>query len=401
MPTVKVKFRLSAVAGKEGTLFYQIIHRRMVRQVTTSWRIRPGEWRDGMIAAAPDADDDRRQYIDRVNSMVDLDLRRLADIIGRLEAAHTPYTAAQVAARFTGSLRSGGLRAFAAKITAQLYDTGRRSLADNYRQAVGSFLHFREEEDVSLRRIDADMIAAYEGWLRDRRVCTNTISFYMRNLRALYNRAVAAGVIVQRNPFARAYTAIDKTLKRAVPLEAVRRLRDLDLSRLPESYSIARDMFMFSFYTRGMAIVDMAYLRKSDLCDGILSYRRSKTNHPLSIRWEPQMQQIIDRYDTSGSPFLLPLIRDAEGDLRRQYRNSTHLVNRRLRQLGRMLGLHQRLTTYAARHGWASAAQRKRVPISVISAAMGHESERTTRIYLESLDSTAIDTANRLILRSL
>jgi integrase len=195
-------------------------------------------------------------------------------------------------------------------------------------------------------------------------------------------------------------TGVDKTVKRAVPLKVIRRIRDLDLTLSPV-LDYARDLFMFSFYTRGMAFVDMAYLKKKDLQNGVLVYRRQKTGQQLFIKWEKPMQEIVGKYDTSATPYLLPIIRDMDTDARKQYKNAAHLVNDKLKKIGRQLGLAIPLTSYVARHAWASIAKSKNIPISTISEAMGHDSENTTRIYLASLDTSVVDKANSLILKSL
>ena len=222
----------------------------------------------------------------------------------------------------------------------------------------------------------------------------------MRNLRAIYNRAVDKGLTVQRFPFRHVYTGIDKTVKRAVSLNVIRKIRELDLSLHP-SMDYARDVFMFSFYTRGMSFVDIAFLKKKDLKNGILSYRRHKTDQQIFIKWEKPMQDLIDKYDTAGSPYMLPIIKNIGNDERRQYRTEAHRINRNLRKIGEQIGLVIPLTTYVARHGWASIAKSKNIPIATISEAMGHDSESTTRIYLASLDTASVDKANSLILKSL
>ena len=158
---------------------------------------------------------------------------------------------------------------------------------------------------------------------------------------------------------------------------------------------------MFSFYTRGMSFIDMAFLKKKDLRSGILSYRRQKTGQQLSIKWEEPMQEIIDKYDIGDTPYLLPIIKNMDVDARRQYKSTAHLVNDKLRRLGEQLGLAIPLTTYVARHGWASIARSKNIPLAIISEAMGHDSEKTTRIYLASLDTSAVDKANKQILKAL
>lgn len=217
----------------------------------------------------------------------------------------------------------------------------------------------------------------------------------------MYNRAVEKELITQQYPFKHVYTGVDKTIKRAVPLKTVKRIKEMDLSMDP-TLDFARNMFLFSFYTRGMSFVDMAYLRKKDLANNTLSYRRRKTGQQLFIKWEKCMQDIVDRYDDPRSNYLLPIINPSSHiDERRQYIYATHNINRSLKVIGSKLGLNIPLTTYVSRHAWASIAKSKNVPISIISEGMGHDSEATTRIYLASLDTTAIDKANRMIIRSL
>lgn len=241
---------------------------------------------------------------------------------------------------------------------------------------------------------------AYEAYLKNNDISPNSSSFYMRNLRAVYNKAVEEGLVTQREPFKHVYTGVEKTMKRAISLKIIRLIRTMELK--PKSaYDFARDMFLFSFYTRGMSFVDMAYLKKKDLSHGVLSYRRKKTGQQLFIRWEKCMEEIVVKYQTEESEFLLPIIRAEAGNERKQYLNEAHNINRNLKYIGSRLGLSIPLTMYVARHTWASIAKSKHIPLSVISEGMGHDSERTTRIYLTSLNNAEIDKANRLILKLL
>lgn len=290
--------------------------------------------------------------------------------------------------------------AFARDIIWQLKQIGKFRTAERYTTVINSFERFLGENDVHLDDFDSNLMVRYENFLKSSGVCPNTSSFYMRGIRAIYNRAVEKELTLQRSPFKHVYTGIDKTVKRAVPLKIIRQIRDLDLTIFPVT-DFARDIFMFSFYTRGMSFIDIAYLKKKNLQNGILSYRRQKTGQLLFIKWERPMQEIIDKYDTSDTPYLLPIIKDMNTDERRQYKNAAHLVNDKLRKLGEKLGLAIPLTTYVARHAWASIAKSKNVPLGTISEAMGHDSEKTTRIYLASLDTSAVDKANSQILKAL
>ena len=282
----------------------------------------------------------------------------------------------------------------------QLQKLGKTRTAETYQSALASFMRFREGKDVLISHIKDNLIVAYENSMKASGLSSNTTSFYMRILRAVYNRAVKQGITKQKYPFQYVYTGVAKTRKRAVDISIVRRLAEMDLDRNP-SAALARDMFLFSFYTRGMSFIDMAYLRKSDLSRGILTYRRRKTGQNLFIRWEKCMDEIVSSYDNPSSFYLLPIITSSDADERQQYINMSHKINRSLKSLGKKLGLPTPLTMYVARHTWANAARKKKIPISVISEGMGHTSEMTTRIYLSSLDADIIDRANKKILRLL
>jgi len=187
-------------------------------------------------------------------------------------------------------------------------------------------------------------------------------------------------------------------------LKEIRKIKELDLTFYP-ALDFARDMFLFSFYTRGMSFVDMAYLQKSDLKNGVLVYRRRKTGQQLSVKWEECMQAIVDKYKVRVMPdwpYLLPIITVMDAKkVRKQYKNSLYAVNLNLKRVAARIGLSIPLTTYVARHSWASIARNKNIPLAVISEAMGHDSELTTQIYLASLECSVIDNANTLILKDL
>lgn len=226
----------------------------------------------------------------------------------------------------------------------------------------------------------------------------NSTSFYMRNLRAIINRAIEQDFEMPRNPFKHVYMGIDKTVKRAVSLDVIRQIRDIDLSWHP-SLDFARKIFMFAFYTRGMSFVDIVFLKKSDLQNGVLTYSRRKTRQQLTVRIEPETWRLISSFGESKSEFLLPILNDEAPNLEQQYENAYFRINRNLQKVGRMLGLETKLTLYVARHAWASIAHSNHVALSTISKAMGHNSEKTTIIYLQSLDTASVDKANSDIIR--
>ena len=394
MTSIKIKFRPSTVEGKEGCIYIQIIHNRVVRQLNTDYRIFASEWDEKSETIM--ANGDRLNIVNAVKDRLTWDMARLKKVITQLETEQGKYTADDVITAYHKLTNEVSLFSFWHSIIAQLKQLGKVRTSETYTATLKSFMAFRGDQDVPLDGISSDMMLLYEAYLKTREVRMNTISFYMRNLRAVYNRAVEKGLTPQNNPFRHVYTGVDKTVKRAIPIKDIKALKELDLSMKP-SLDFARDMFMFSFYTRGMSFVDMAYLKKTDLQNGILTYRRRKTGQELTIKWEKCMAEIIAKYPEPQTNYLLPIIKE-QGNERRQYDNALHLVNYRLKELSTMLKLQRPLTMYVARHSWASVAKAKNVPLSVISEGMGHDSEATTQIYLASLETSVVDKANKMIL---
>lgn len=430
MATVKAKYRPSSQEGKEGTIYYQVIHKRVARQINTGYHVFKEEWdsETHKVITTTTSNSGRENVLAPIMDGMARDMKRLEAIIAKLENSGEEFTADDVVSKYQSPANGQSFFRFMEDTIARLKLLGKARTSETYTSAMNSFKRFLQsrapddngnngngdgdngnrndmsvvnEADILPDEMDSDMMAAYEAYLRNNGVSPNSSSFYMRNLRAVYNRAVEKNLTVQRFPFKHVYTGVEKTAKRAVPLKVIRQIREMDLFMNP-ALDFARDMFLFSFYTRGMSFVDMAYLRKKDLNNGILSYRRRKTGQQLFIKWEKCMQEITDKYDTAHSGYLLPIIKPASNtDERKQYIYVGHSVNRNLKVVGERLGLPLPLTMYVARHAWASIARSKNVPLSVISEGMGHDSEATTRIYLASLDNMAVDKANSLILKSL
>lgn len=399
--SVKVKFRTSTTEGKEGKVYYQVIHRRVARQIKTCYKLFPCEWvTQYPYVSIYNAGTGRREYLQTVKHRIAEDINILHNLITVLERTKNTYTADELVLSFHKTEKDFYLFEFMKSIIANMKSLNKHSIGENYISTLNSFSRFRNGADITLNELDQSIILEYESYLKASGVCPNTSSFYMRNLRAVYNRAVEKGIITQTFPFRHVYTGIGKTVKRAVTLNTIKRIKNMNLSAEP-SLEYARDMFMFSFYTRGMSFIDMAYLKKTNLHDGTLTYRRKKTGQQLNIKWESCMQAITEKYGTENSKYMLPIISEHDKDERHQYKVACHLMNIKLKKIGKKLGLHIPLTMYVARHSWASVAKSKNIPVSIISEGMGHDSEKTTMIYLATLDTSAIDKANRMILRAL
>ena len=400
MASIKVKFRPSTVADHEGTIYYQIIHDRKPRQLLTDYHIFSTEWDDNRSMVITTQKSDRKSFVLSIRERIRWDVERLTKMIRKLDNNGLTYTADDVIDEFNRYANEYSLFNFMESIIIKLKQNGKIRTSETYTVTLNSFKKFREDEDIMLDCLNSEIMEAYEAWHQQRGVSPNTISFYTRILRAVYNRAVENEIIENRNPFRHVYTGVDKTVKRALPLSIIKKIKALDLSLTP-SLDFARDMFIMSFMLRGMSFIDMAYLRKSDLSNGYVIYRRRKTGQQLTIEWTKEMQMILDKYPENSTDYLLPIIKNVGTNERYTYRNVGYNINHNLKTIAKKIGITIPLTLYVARHSWASAAKAKGIPLSVISEGMGHDSEATTQIYLASLDTSVVDKANSLILKSL
>ena len=312
-------------------MYCQVVHGRQVRQLRREYRIFQDEWDERLLCVQTEAGrPGRGAYLAWVQARLSAEKEFIAGVVRRLEESGRTFTAGDVVEAFRAACPAGqGYFSFARQVMARLRETGRVRVAEAYASSLNRFARFAGKEDLCFGDVSAELMAGFEAHLADAGLKPNTVSFYMRNLRAIYNRAVEKGLAEQNHPFKHVYTGVEQTAKRAVPVRVMNRIRQLDLSAWP-SRELARDLFLFSFYTRGMSFVDMAFLKKKDLRDGILVYRRQKTKKQLSIRWEKPMQGIVARHGLPDSPFLLPIIRHAGKEERRQYLNAIHWMNKAL-----------------------------------------------------------------------
>ena len=271
----------------------------------------------------------------------------------------------------------------------------------HYQSTKRSFQRFLNGREFFFGQLDHPTLLAYNEWLMRKGLQLNTISFYNRVLRALCNEARARGIRVRNGIFDGLYTRVAETRKRAIDIDAMQRVQRLDLSGNPRQ-ALFRDLFLFSFMAQGMAFVDLAFLRREDLTDNILQYRRRKTGRSVSVYLEPEMMSIVHRHHRPDSPYLFPLLTRTDAYATyRQYQNLLTEYNLFLKDIAVRAGIRQPLSSYVARHSWASTALKCHIPVGVISEAMGHASEQTTRIYLSRLQTPAIALENRKVIRKL
>lgn len=380
MATVKVKLRPSTVPGKAGTIYYQLTHLRQVKQITTKIHLHPQDWDSNK---AQIIFTDSTSYL--LQCKIDRDLDRLKKIIYKIDAECANYTVNEIIEKFYQTTADYSITDFFTQQIQKLKNDNRRGTARNYSKTLKSLKAFMKNTDSTFNIVTEQFVESYNTFLIQRGVVRNTISFYMRIFRSVYNKAVTQKIIEQTFPFKNVYTGVDRTRKRAVTETVISQLLSIDLKK-SKALQFARDLFIFSFYARGMAFVDIVYLKKSNIQNGYITYVRHKTGQELTIRIETRLQNIINQYEKKDSPYLFPILNtEDENKAYSQYEIALNYYNRQLKRLSKLLEPNINLSSYTPRHTWATTARNKNVPLSIISAGMGHSSEKTTLIYLTKI----------------
>ncbi len=222
----------------------------------------------------------------------------------------------------------------------------------------------------------------------------------MRSIKAVFNKAIKENIISpEYYPFRDYKIKQKKTIKRAITKEEMQKIVDLDLEK--ESYLWhARNYFLFSFSTIGMSWVDMALLKPEDIHNDRIIYRRSKTHKEYNIKINNQIKEILEYYLNMNNTYIFPIIKkDDELDKRNDIKNRLRRYNENLKRIGKKIKSSIPLTSYVARHSWASIANFSGVHIGIISQGLGHEDIKTTQTYLANFDYSDIDSANENILQ--
>lgn len=400
MTTIKLKFRPSTLPHAQGTLYFQVIHHRSVKLFCTDYHIYANEWNDEESQILINANNERRPQLQLIKTALDWQLKQCQCVIETMQRNTPLFTMEHLCEAFKSLPRYTSVFSFLEKQILKKKQMGRLGTCKTYANAYRRFREFRDNIDLAFDDLTPELIEHYEAWLVNRGLKQNSIRFYLRTLNTLFKKAIDEGLLHNRELFSKVPLSYVKTIKRAISEAELRAIGKLDLS-CHAALAFARDIFMFSFYMRGMSFVDIAFLKKSNLRHGLLEYCRKKTNQHLVIAWEHAQQQIVDRYAhlTHGTPFMLPIIRQQDGTEYKQYQLVQDTINRNLKKIGDMIGLKLPLTLYVARHSWASIARNMNFSIAIISEGMGHHSYKTTQIYLNSIDSSQINEANKKIMQ--
>lgn len=372
MASIKFHFHPSVRKGRhEGKLFIRIIHHRKVKNITTDYTLFPEEWDSNRCEIIFSSENpDRIRYLLGIREKVQDDKEKLQIMVESL-ARKGVYTVDDIHRKWIVAPVIDSLHAYCRQIGIKLRESGQERTARAYLSAIRSLIKFNSGNDLSLADINSKLIRSYEKHLIDNNLHMNTISFYIRNIRAVYHRAVNDKIIFcqEENPFDRVFTGVHETRRRALSKDELRSLAKLEtiLSDKVQLQNLADDIlsqadgdslrhslmyFLFCFHARGMSFIDMAFLRKNEIEAGVISYKRKKTKGRLAVKVTAPMRKIISHFtiETKNSPYVFPIIDPLKGNERRQYESGLWIQNKHLKILAGMAGIRKPLTTHLARH---------------------------------------------------
>ena len=249
-----------------------------------------------------------------------------------------------------------GFITYARSFVTKMQDDGRYDAAHKLNTYIGRFIAYLGKNEIPFKDFDSLLIRNYRTWLENRNLGRNSISLYIRNLKRVYQLAVEEGLTKERHPFEGVDISYHvKRQKTGLTLEEVKRLKQLDLSKMNASINFARDIFLFSVYTQGMTADEIFHLTKDNIKDGFLTYTSKTTGRQETIQWSRLHQEIVDRYTLPDTPYLFPIITaEDKQDQWRQHCTALHKINRNLKTIGKLLGLQYPLNMTVAHHTWKS-----------------------------------------------
>jgi len=283
------------------------------------------------------------------------------------------------------------------KIINSLEKSGKIGNSKAYKNTYGVFKNFCNGKELDFTELDLKTILKFEEYLLKKGLKINSISFNMRTLRAVFNRAVKEEITSKENyPFSKYSIKKEKTRHRALTKEQIKNIKELELNNM--ALDKARDYFMFSFYLRGISFIDFAYLKKENIINDRLQYMRSKTGQLFSIKLTHEANEIIKKYSehTNNSEYIFPIIK-SKATKYQDYRKEMGIINKKLKIIGELTSCPIPLTSYVTRHSWATIAKRGGIATAVISEGLGHTTEQITQVYLDSFENKVLDEANEMI----
>ena len=329
--------------------------------------------------------------------------RELSELVLELEADNRQYTAATLVEKAVRPKVKATVGSLMQEHIKELRDADRTGYALSMEQVYNSLVKFSGHLDIPFSDIDIQWLKKYEQWLRSNGLAENTIGIRFRTLRRIYNIALERKLVKPEDyPFKSFGVSRlhQNTPKRAVNKDCIRKILNYPTEDKRYYCSLAIDLFKFSYFMGGINFADMAYLTGRNIMDGRLVYSRRKTKKIINLPLQQDALDVLNKY-RSESDYLFPIFLPYH-KTEQQRRNRLHKVitkvNDALKDIGKELGIPIDLTTYVARHSYATVLKRSGVSTAIISESLGHSSEKVTQIYLDSFENSQIDEAMKNLL---
>ena len=283
-----------------------------------------------------------------------------------------------------------------------LKNENRLRYAGMFEVSYSSFIKFNKHLDIPFSDIDVAWLKRYEKWMKEQNLSVSTISTRIRHLRAVFNLAITEHSIKSDcYPFlSYKVSKLNKqTAKRALNKQDILKVMQYKGTSLMECLAI--DIFIFSYLNAGINFIDIAKLKYSNIIENHLTYNREKTKKLISIPLQAEAMEIIAKYKNMKSPYLFPVLspfHKTEIQIANRLHKVLAKVNKHLKEIGEKLELPIPLTTYVARHSYATVLKRAGVSTAIISESLGHSSEKITQTYLDSFDNEQIGNAMKNLL---
>lgn len=394
MTTVDVVcYKYTPLKNGELPLKIRVTKDRKARYVSLDVSVKPDHW--DFKRNEPKAECPNREYIEQI---IITKIHELKTGIVQLKSSGKEYSAKSLINSLDANERHMTVSDLFRQHMRELKEMKRSNYSSSLRQTYNSLMQFKTNMDIPFSDIDSVWIKEYELWLRNKGLASNTIGIRIRNLRMLYNLAIERGY-VKRDfyPFDKykASRLSVKTPKRALKKEDIVSVLAYKVKGRGLYKRLALDLFAFSYYMGGINFVDMALLSSENICERRLTYSRKKTSKLISLPIGDEAMKIIERYK-SDNPYIFPILNNyhttEQSRLNRVHKVITK-VNKALIKIGKELKLPIKLTTYVARHSFATVLKRAGVSTAIISETLGHSSERITQVYLDSFEKSQIDKA--------
>lgn len=336
---------------------------------------------------------------ERLEKLIANKISEVRSKIVELKSENKEFTATTLVEQIQSKPKMMTVRELFLQYLQELEQEKRTGYRLSIRQTYNSLIKFNRHLDIPFSEMDCNWLRKYEIWLRKQGRSENTIGIRFRNIRTIFNLAINMGFIKQEDyPFRKFKVSRlhQETVKRALTKEEIHSVINYPVDGKDFYTRLAVSLFTFSYFMGGINFVDMAFLTEKNIIDGRLVYRRKKTAKLINLPLQEEALLVLKRYKNNGNPYLFPILSNLH-KTEQQRLNRLHKVitkvNKSLKAIGEELNIPIKLTTYVARHSYATVLKRAGVPTSIISESLGHSSEKITQIYLDSFGISQIDEA--------